>query len=268
MFPVECVVRGYITGSGWKDYQAHRRGLRDRAAGRPAESEQLPEPIFTPATKAELGDHDENVDFDRAAEIARRPRAARGAAPPVARGLRARRRARARARDHPRRHQVRVRPRADGDDRARRRGAHARLLALLAGRRLRAGPRPAVASTSSTCATGPRARAGTSRRRRPSCPAEVVDAHARALRRGLRAHHGRAVRRLARAERRAVEGAGPDPAQGGDPRPAGPGRRARAARARVRGRRARARRAGWSSSTFDDSRRGSARCASGCSPIR
>src|SRR2546423_1483621 len=69
MFPVECVVRGYITGSGWKDYQRSGavcgielpRGLQ--------ESEQLPEPIFTPATKAEVGDHDENIDFDRAAEI-------------------------------------------------------------------------------------------------------------------------------------------------------------------------------------------------------
>jgi phosphoribosylaminoimidazole-succinocarboxamide synthase len=69
MVPVECVVRGYITGSGWKDYLATgavcgielREGLR--------ESERLPEPIFTPATKAEIGDHDENVDFDRAAEI-------------------------------------------------------------------------------------------------------------------------------------------------------------------------------------------------------
>jgi phosphoribosylaminoimidazole-succinocarboxamide synthase len=69
MFPVECVVRGYITGSGWKDYQrsgavcgiALPDGLR--------ESDKLPEPIFTPATKADVGDHDENVDFDRAAEI-------------------------------------------------------------------------------------------------------------------------------------------------------------------------------------------------------
>jgi phosphoribosylaminoimidazole-succinocarboxamide synthase len=69
MVPVECVVRGYITGSGWKDYRTTGgvcgielpEGLR--------ESEQLPEPIFTPATKADIGDHDENVDFDRAAEI-------------------------------------------------------------------------------------------------------------------------------------------------------------------------------------------------------
>ena len=69
MLPIECVVRGYITGSGWKDYQATGavcgislpEGLR--------ESEQLPEPIFTPATKAELGDHDENIDLERAKEI-------------------------------------------------------------------------------------------------------------------------------------------------------------------------------------------------------
>ncbi len=69
MVPVECVVRGYITGSGWKDYLSTGAvcGI-DLPAGL-RESEQLPEPLFTPATKAEVGDHDENVDFDRAAEI-------------------------------------------------------------------------------------------------------------------------------------------------------------------------------------------------------
>jgi phosphoribosylaminoimidazole-succinocarboxamide synthase len=64
MLPVECVVRGYLSGSGWKDYQqtgavcgiALPAGLR--------ESERLPEPLFTPATKAEIGDHDENIDFE------------------------------------------------------------------------------------------------------------------------------------------------------------------------------------------------------------
>jgi phosphoribosylaminoimidazole-succinocarboxamide synthase len=68
MLPVECVVRGYITGSGWKDYQATGsvsgielpEGLR--------ESERLPEPIFTPSTKA-LEGHDEAIDFDRSAEL-------------------------------------------------------------------------------------------------------------------------------------------------------------------------------------------------------
>jgi phosphoribosylaminoimidazole-succinocarboxamide synthase len=68
MLPVECVVRGYITGSGWKDYQA--TGAVS-GIGLPAglqESEQLPEPIFTPSTKADVG-HDEAIDFDKAAEL-------------------------------------------------------------------------------------------------------------------------------------------------------------------------------------------------------
>jgi phosphoribosylaminoimidazole-succinocarboxamide synthase len=69
MVPVECVVRGYITGSGWKDYQATGAVCGIELPAGLEESQQLPEPIFTPATKAEVGDHDENVDFDRAAGI-------------------------------------------------------------------------------------------------------------------------------------------------------------------------------------------------------
>ena len=69
MFPVECVVRGYITGSGWKDYQRTGAVCGVELPSGLVESEQLPEPIFTPATKAEVGDHDENVSFDQAAEI-------------------------------------------------------------------------------------------------------------------------------------------------------------------------------------------------------
>jgi phosphoribosylaminoimidazole-succinocarboxamide synthase len=68
MLPVECVVRGYITGSGWKDYQATGSvsGIELPAGLR--ESEQLPEPIFTPSTKAEEG-HDEAIDIEQAAEL-------------------------------------------------------------------------------------------------------------------------------------------------------------------------------------------------------
>jgi phosphoribosylaminoimidazole-succinocarboxamide synthase len=68
MLPVECVVRGYITGSGWKDYQATGAvsGIELPAGLR--ESEQLPRPIFTPSTKADVG-HDEAIDFARAAEL-------------------------------------------------------------------------------------------------------------------------------------------------------------------------------------------------------
>jgi phosphoribosylaminoimidazole-succinocarboxamide synthase len=69
MVQVECVVRGYITGSGWKDYQATGAVCGIELPSGLQESEQLPEPIFTPATKADVGEHDENVDFDRAAEI-------------------------------------------------------------------------------------------------------------------------------------------------------------------------------------------------------
>jgi phosphoribosylaminoimidazole-succinocarboxamide synthase len=68
MLPVECVVRGYITGSGWKDYQSSGSvsGIALPAGLR--ESEQLPEPIFTPSTKADVG-HDEAIDFEQAAEL-------------------------------------------------------------------------------------------------------------------------------------------------------------------------------------------------------
>ncbi len=68
MLPVECVVRGYITGSGWKDYQATGAVSGIELPSGLRESEQLPEPIFTPSTKAEVG-HDEAIDFERAAEL-------------------------------------------------------------------------------------------------------------------------------------------------------------------------------------------------------
>ncbi len=69
MYPVECVVRGYITGSGWKEYKQSGSVCGIELPDGLQESDKLPEPIFTPATKAEVGDHDENIDFDRAAEI-------------------------------------------------------------------------------------------------------------------------------------------------------------------------------------------------------
>jgi len=68
VFPVECVARGYIIGSGWKDYQATGAlcGIPLPAGLRQAE--KLPEPIFTPATKAVIGDHDENISFAKAVD--------------------------------------------------------------------------------------------------------------------------------------------------------------------------------------------------------
>ena len=69
MYPVECIVRGYLTGSGWKEYKEGGAVCGIELPPNLLESDKLPEPIFTPSTKAEIGDHDENVDFDRAAEI-------------------------------------------------------------------------------------------------------------------------------------------------------------------------------------------------------
>jgi phosphoribosylaminoimidazole-succinocarboxamide synthase len=69
MLPVECVVRGYLSGSGWKDYQATGRVSGIELPPGLSESEQLAEPIFTPSTKAEVG-HDEAIDFEQAAELA------------------------------------------------------------------------------------------------------------------------------------------------------------------------------------------------------
>ncbi len=68
MLPVECVVRGYITGSGWKDYQATGAVSGISLPAGLQESEQLPEPIYTPSTKAEVG-HDEAIDFDATVEL-------------------------------------------------------------------------------------------------------------------------------------------------------------------------------------------------------
>lgn len=63
--PVECIVRGYISGSGWKDYQKTGAICGVRLPAGLAESAKLDEPIFTPSTKAELGEHDENISFDQ-----------------------------------------------------------------------------------------------------------------------------------------------------------------------------------------------------------
>ncbi|PWT79727.1 MAG: phosphoribosylaminoimidazolesuccinocarboxamide synthase [Acidobacteria bacterium] len=68
VFPIECVARGYISGSGWKDYLRTGEVCGHRLPGGLLESQELPEPIFTPATKAEEG-HDENISEARAADI-------------------------------------------------------------------------------------------------------------------------------------------------------------------------------------------------------
>ena len=107
MLPIECVVRGYLAGSGWKDYNASGEVCGHRLPEGLSESDKLPEPIFTPATKAEEG-HDENITLEQAAELVGRGAAARGRgdlAPPLQDGADHA----LRGRDHHRRHEVRAR---------------------------------------------------------------------------------------------------------------------------------------------------------------
>jgi phosphoribosylaminoimidazole-succinocarboxamide synthase len=74
MFPVECVVRGYLSGSGWKDYQATGKVCGIALPEGLRESDRLPEPIFTPATKSVDGEHDVNISFEEmVARIGRQP---------------------------------------------------------------------------------------------------------------------------------------------------------------------------------------------------
>lgn len=69
MFPIECVVRGYISGSGWKEYEQTGEICGVKLPDGLTFGAKLPEPIFTPAFKAELGDHDENITFERVIEL-------------------------------------------------------------------------------------------------------------------------------------------------------------------------------------------------------
>ena len=69
MIPVECIVRGYITGSGWASYKENGTVCGIRLPEGLNECDKLPEPIYTPSTKAEIGDHDENIDFERSVEV-------------------------------------------------------------------------------------------------------------------------------------------------------------------------------------------------------
>ncbi|HEX5366354.1 MAG TPA: phosphoribosylaminoimidazolesuccinocarboxamide synthase [Acidimicrobiales bacterium] len=69
MLSVECIVRGYITGSAWKEYRATGTMHGSPLPPGLVESQQLPEPVFTPSTKADVGDHDENISFAAAAEL-------------------------------------------------------------------------------------------------------------------------------------------------------------------------------------------------------
>ena len=224
---------GYLSGSGWKEYQRDGSVCGIELPPGLRESDRLPEPIFTPATKAEIGEHDENIDFDRAAEIV----GDRGLMEELRRlSLEVY----ARAAEHAERKGIILADTkfefgrgAGRRDRARRRGADARLLALLAARLVRAGRLAALVRQAVRARLARRSPAGTTRRPAPSCPTRSSQ--------NTRAKYVEAYERIAGEpfERwlERAEGPRPDPAQGGDPGPAGPGGRARAAGARLRGRR-------------------------------
>ena len=72
MLPLECIVRGYITGSGWASYQECGEVCGIKLPEGLQDSQQLPEPIFTPSTKAEIGDHDENISYEKSIEVLER----------------------------------------------------------------------------------------------------------------------------------------------------------------------------------------------------
>ena len=69
MIPLECIVRGYITGSGWASYQKTGEVCGVKLPEGLSESQKLDEPIFTPSTKAEIGDHDENISYEKSIEV-------------------------------------------------------------------------------------------------------------------------------------------------------------------------------------------------------
>ena len=271
MLPIECVVRGYLAGSGWKDYLATGAVCGHTLPAGLGESEQLPEPIFTPATKAQSG-HDENIDRAAAVELVGRERF--DEVERTALELYAFVSDYARARgiiladtklefgiDET--GQLVLGDEAFTPDSSRfwpvddyEPGRHATLV--------RQAVRPRLLRDARLGQDGSWAGAPGGRRRR----------HARALHRGVRAPDRDPLRGLRRATRAwcSHEGDGARPAQAGHPRSAGPGRRELAPPPRLR-RSPRRASAGWSTSSSRPtiaSRRSprSSRCASACWPTR
>ena len=197
MLPVECVVRGYISGSGWKDYKATGKVSGIELPEGLRESDRLPEPIYTPSTKADEG-HDEAIDFEATVELAGSRELAEKlrdttlavykavAAYALERGVI--------LADTKFEFGLDSGRRAD----ARRRGVHAGLLALLAGRPVRAGQGPAVVRQAVRARLGGRHRLGQDAAGAAD-PRRRGGRDARALRDRVRAPVRRAVLRLDRA---------------------------------------------------------------------
>ena len=162
VLPIECVVRGYLAGSGWAEYRTTGEVCGVGLPSGLRESDRLPEPIYTPAWKAPQGQHDENIPFatgrvpDRPRAGGQGPRRQPRAVPPRRRGVRARG-------HHPRRHQVRVRRPAVGRGDPDRRGPDARTRRASGTPPTTSPAGPRRASTSSSSATGSRPSHGTVR---------------------------------------------------------------------------------------------------------
>ena len=145
MFPVECVARGYLAGSGLADYPRPATVCGIAVAGRDwSTARELPEPIFTPATKAPIGEHDENVDLRRGGRHRRRRRCRRAAPRSPWRSTAGLATSPVSAASSLADTKFEFGRDADGAARAGRRGAHARLVAVLAGRAVAARPAAAV----------------------------------------------------------------------------------------------------------------------------
>ena len=193
MLSIECIVRGYLSGSAWKEYRASGTMHGQALPAGLQESDQLPEPVFTPSTKSDV--HDENISFEQAVDLVGEELATQARA--ISLDLYAR-----------------------GAALARERGiiiADTKFeLGLVDGELVLCdevmtpdssrfwpvdewtpGRRRRRASTSSRCATTSRVSTGTRTRRRRRSPPEIVDGHEPAVHRGLRAHHRPLVRGLA-----------------------------------------------------------------------
>jgi hypothetical protein len=164
--PLESIVRGYITGSAWSEYKKHGTVHGMPMPAGLQESQKLEKPIWTPSTKAEQGEHDENISRDKAVEIVGESVAGRveEASLLIYEKVKfslsngpefhflnntdlinfAGQTVRRRARHHHRRHQIRVRPRRGRRDRAGRRGPHTGQLALLARGQVRGRQGPVI----------------------------------------------------------------------------------------------------------------------------
>ena len=168
MVPVECVARGYLTGGGLEEYQRTGAVSGVELPRGLVEASILPEPIFTPSTKAPMGEHDEPITFDDVVDKVGAEAAERAAADHPRR-LPARRGDRRRPGHPGRRHQDRAGLGAGRHADPRRRGAHLRLVAVLAGRVVPAGPRPVLLRQAVRPRLGHRQRLGQAGRRPPRC---------------------------------------------------------------------------------------------------